>query len=111
MLVSKKLKQQIPDCVSVGRCDVSEWGPRDWMCGGIEGTTGYNKNKDFIGKKGKKNETGQKCSGHQRSTGSRTWAATRLFQLLAIINFSKNLQQACSLLLNKCLLKDINDKF
>ena len=24
------------------------------MCGGIEGTTGYNKNKVFIGKKGKK---------------------------------------------------------
>ena len=28
-----------------------------------------------------------------------------------LINFSKDLQQACSLLLNKCLLKDINDKF
>ena len=54
VLVSKKSKQQIPDCFSVGRCDVSEWGPRDWMCGGIEGTTGYNKNKVFIGKKGKK---------------------------------------------------------
>ena len=54
MLESKKLKQQIPDCVSVGRFDVSEsvWGPRDRMGGGIEGTTEYNKNKVFIGKKG-----------------------------------------------------------
>ena len=54
VLVSKKLKQQIPDCVSVGRCDVSEWGPRDQMGGGNEGTTGNNKNKVFIGKKDKK---------------------------------------------------------
>ena len=54
MLVSKKLKQQILDCVSVGRFDMSEWGPRDRMGGGIEGTTGNNKNKVFIGKKDKK---------------------------------------------------------
>ena len=49
VLVSKKLKQQIPDCVSVGRFDVSEWDPWDRMGGGIEGTTGNNKNKVFIG--------------------------------------------------------------
>ena len=54
VLVSKKSKQQIPDCFSVGRCDVSEWGPRDRMGGGIEGTTGNNKNKVFIGWKDKK---------------------------------------------------------
>ena len=48
VLVSKKSKQQIPDCVSVGRFDVSEWGPRDQMGGGNEGTTGNNKNKVFI---------------------------------------------------------------
>ena len=91
---------------------MSEWDPWDRMGGGIEGTTGNNKNKVFIGKKDKKrNETGQKCSSHQRSAGSRTWAATRLFQLLAIINFSKKMPQACSLFLNTCLLKDLNDKF
>ena len=42
VLVSKKSKQQIPDCFSVGRCDVSEWGPRDRMGGGLRvrlGTT------------------------------------------------------------------------